>query len=163
MATWPLTTVNAPLGLQPDRQTARVNNRTGSATVVGEVVQFDLASTTTEVTTIGGGETGVLANVITPVTAGLQFAWYAICTEIAADNAEMEVVIRGKVKALLADTAAAGEGLVAQNGQIDLTPLDTSVDEQKIIAIALETASSDPDLKYCLFDGIYGFGMNKDA
>lgn len=154
--------VNPPLGVQFDQQTCRVINRTGSATVVGEVVAFDLTSSITEVTTNGTGETGMFANVITPVTGQLRAGLFGICKEIAADNAEMEIVLQGRVEALVGDSPALGALLIAQNGEVDLT--DTAgAAGQKILGIALETTSTNPDLIWVLFDGISNsFGASDD-
>lgn len=160
MATFPVTTCNPPLGLQPDIETVRVINRTGSATVVGEVVMFDLASDTTEVTTIGGGETGVLSNVITPTTAGLRVGVFAICLEAVADNAEMDVVLRGKVKALVegGDAAAVYDMLTPRNGQPELFS-DAVTGGEKIVGTPLEaSAAGTAELITILFDGFYGIG-----
>lgn len=155
-------TVNAPLGLQYDQRRCRVINRTGSATVVGEIVMFDLASSVTEVTTVGTGETGIFANVITPLAAQLRFGLFGICLEIAADNAEMEICVSGRVKALVGDTAAIGAPLIAQDAQVDLTDT-TGALGQKILGVALEATTSNPQLALILFDGIENsFGSAAD-
>lgn len=152
---------NAPIGLQMDQRSCRVINRTGGATRIGDVVQFDMSSVATETTTGPTGSAGLTGNVITPATADLKIGWFAICLEVAADNAEMNVCYWGRVKAFVeggtattTSNAVYGDPLTARNGQKELFADAVTGDEKVIARVADETTAGTAELTWVWFSGI---------
>jgi len=159
--TWPRALGSGPLGLQPsDRMTARVVNNTGSATLVGELVMFDMALAGDATNFRDGDALSAYTSVRTPATAGLLGFWFGICLEAVADGAEMEVVLKGRVPALVKGTnaAALGDALSALNGDEELDS-DVIAAGEKILGFPEETsAAGTAELIDIIFNGIEGFG-----
>jgi len=109
----------------------RVWNRTGSATVVGRVYQFDIGFTTTStsetdefgnvlpaVTTMNWMDANSCwRNVVTPVTAYLRQGFFCRADEAVADNASLMVTVMGPTT-LTGATITASDSTVTNGGQM---------------------------------------------
>lgn len=154
-----------PLGLNKSSpETVRCTMR-GSAGSKGQIVRFDLAASDggTTASTAFGNATNPTANVLLSTAShnGVQMTtpWlHGVLMADVADDAQVDVCIRGVVQALGGDTSAANVGLSPVTG----SELGACIDGSRIIAIALETLA-DGALKWVIFDGINGFGYQNDV
>ena len=166
MTSFPVSTIGM-LGLSPDQQLVRVMNRTAAAATVGNLVMFDLHQTDAASTTFTtGATTSGLANVIVPATEGLLYGWFGIVTQGGADNAEIEVCVRGKVQALVTGTNLADEEADWLSGINAQSTIDTDVASggEKILGVPLEaTAGATAESIWILFNGIEGFGSGAES
>lgn len=152
---------NAPVGLQPDKRSCWVMNRTGSTLRVGDLGMFDLQNVATETVVLGPGETGVFGSIITPATAGLQTGWFGVVDDLGSsagvDNSVVSVCWFGKIKAYVegSDATAITERLTAANGQLQLNS-DTNTQSKKILGVPLEvSAGTAEQLITIMFSGIF--------
>lgn len=116
-----------PIGL------ARWNvwNRTGGATVKGNVYQFDFGLTTTSLVETQPATGNLLPavlnynwrapdscwrNIVTPVSAYLRQAVFCMAESAVADNEELSVLVVGPAT-LKACTTAVGDGTITAGGQ----------------------------------------------
>lgn len=155
-----------PLGLHPGRaEKVRVKMR-GSAGLIGNVVYFDLAASDGSVTasTNFGAATNPTSNVVLATsdhdgTSALAAHFLlGVLAEGIADDAEGWCYIRGVIKALGADTSAAGTSLAPVTG----SEMGLAVTNAKVTGISLETMA-DATLKWIAFNGIEGFGIHGHA
>lgn len=121
-----LTIGSLPIGLER----RRVYNRTGGATVLGQVYQFDLGFTTTStvessvtdgllsaVTTLKWGNSeSAWKNIVLPATAFLRQGIFCRADEAVADNEPLMVTIVGPTT-LTNSTTAVGDGTVTAGYQ----------------------------------------------
>ncbi len=143
---------------------ARITNRSGATTGIGEVVMLDLAQGDGDVdNAIEGssdatGNNSAYNNYIDPaITAPfLKHYIYGIALESIANDAVGAVLFRGHVNAAVATATVVGTALVpAANGE--LVVADGTLDA-KVVAISEEIDVS--NLANVLFDGIHGFGWD---
>lgn len=108
----------------------KVWNRTGGATVVGQVYQFDLGFTTTSTTEssavdglllpvttmLWGNSESAWRNIVTPATAYLRQGVFCRANAAVADNEPLEVTVIGPTS-LKNSTTAVADGAVASGFQ----------------------------------------------
>ena len=149
-------------GLFPADYIVEATNRTGTATVLGDIVMFDMLQGATEVdnatpgSSDADGNNSAYNNFVVPLITGFMSRAFphGICLEGIADNASGRVLIRGRVTASVATLTDTGDALVAAADH-EMVIADGTTD-QRIMAIA-ESADT-ANLAPVLFDGINGFG-----
>lgn len=147
-------TSGAGTGWFPRTEKCKVWNRTGGASVVGEIYQMNFALTGSETTTLDndGSDASAFANVI--VSTGEPAAIYVLCLEVVADNAEMEVMLSGVAETISVTGAAAVNGalMIPASGASDAQHVGAA--NEKVCGIAFTTGASTTS---GLFDGVNGF------
>jgi len=148
--------VQAPHGIEPPGEYVVIaTNRTGAATVVGDVVQFDLLRGDGDVSTFTGGANSVWGNVVVPTAAGIKLKLiFGVCLEAVADNADLKVMIRGTTTAACTTGDLEDEPLVAAiTGAFDSTPAAGEY------YWAIAQADESGGLASVYVDGLRGFGQ----
>jgi hypothetical protein len=148
------------IGLSFQPHDVQVYNRTGSTTLVGNLVMFDHKQTATETTnSIEGRDDGAYSNVVQPDADMDSRGFWGICLEAAPDNALMRIRVRGRVDALVRNTAALNEPLNAEGGQDSLSAA-TSGGNKCLGIPEATTPDNNAALIPIIFNGIEGLGIN---
>ena len=138
-------------------------NRTGSATVVGEVVAFDLMGSDGDVSVHSSDSLDPFRNVITPIAAHLVGWRFGMCLQAVADNAEGKLMVRGGGDALLTASTnnVTGDLLMPIAG----TTWSKVTDGKVCVAIALDDGSttSTAAVGSVYFDGKASLGASGAA
>jgi hypothetical protein len=144
---------------------ATVYNRHGGV-VVGDVVEFDMASSDAATTTIeNAGGTGIFENVIAPTAVGVTGFPVAIVTDLlggaGAADTKIKVCLQGIVSAtIVGTTPVAGDllNVVAAQDELDC---DSVVNSRAVGVLLENTTATTQGQVY--FDGINGVGVGAVA
>jgi hypothetical protein len=136
-------------------KTAKVYNRTGGASVVGQVYELNMSLSDGATTVLAaGGSAGATANAVKVTATGRNCYPLVVCNEVAADDALMEVILYGPCTAFVkgSDLAAVTDALHATTGDEEL---DTDeVAGARVVGLCLAaTANGTGVLASIYFDG----------
>jgi len=155
------------LGIAFTPNDREVFNRNGAtATIPGDLVQFNILRTGTETTDGSYGlETSCWANTIVPTgTAGMMIGgMYAVVKRGAADNLKHVVQVSGKVDAKVTNDNGAGVlpvgSFLYAGNDLELHGHSTLQPGRKILAILqTQLGNGATSVVEVDFDGIHGFG-----
>lgn len=159
--------VQHPLGATVGRPIiVEAYNRTGSAVVAGDVVQFDLNQVNSEVTSIDEGvAASIFANFLIPVAtaSGVGIgagSIYGVVQGSIADNAKGKVMLRGITNAYViaaSGSIAIGDPLVLATA-MNCDLIEAAGEPYHAIALEAATTPTTRTLKKVLFEGIGNFG-----